>query len=119
MSGSVHWVREGDIKEGKLDAFKELMAEMVETARGDAPDMLNYEWFLSDDGAHCQVYERYKSSAVAMAHLTTYRRSFAERFLEAVTPTRMFVYGDPDDAVRGALSDFEPVYFAMIGGFIR
>ena len=119
MSGSIHWVREGDIKEGKLDAFKELMAEMVDAARAYEPDMLNYEWFLSEDGRHCQVYERYKSSAVAMARLATYRRSYAERFLAAATPTRMIVYGDPDDAVRGALSDSEPAYFSMIGGFVR
>jgi quinol monooxygenase YgiN len=119
MSGSVHWVTEGDIKEGKLDDFKELMAEMVERVRADEPDMLNYEWFLSEDGRHCQVYERYKSSAVAMAYLATYRRSYAERFLAAVTPTRMMVYGDPDDAVRGALSHSDPVYFSTIGGFIR
>ena len=119
MSGSVHWVVEGEIKEGKLEAFKELMAEMIEATRAEEPDTLNYEWFLSEDGSRCQVYKRYKSSASAMAHLATYRRSYAERFLATVTPMRTIVYGDPDDAVRGALSDSDPVYFSMIGGFIR
>ncbi|MDP2620140.1 MAG: antibiotic biosynthesis monooxygenase [Hyphomicrobiales bacterium] len=119
MSGSVHWVREGDIKEGKLDAFKELMAEMVEAARAEEPDTLNYEWFLSDDGQRCQISERYKDSAAAMAHLASFGRRFAERFMAVLTPTRMVVFGDPDDAVRGALSGFDPAYYTLIGGFAR
>ena len=119
MSGAVHWVREGEIKEGQRDAFEALMAEMAEKARADEPEMLSLEWFLSEDGRHCQVHERYKSSAVAMAQLATYRRTYAERFLAAVSPTRMVVYGDLDEAVRGALSDSDPEYFSRIGGFSR
>jgi len=119
MSGSVHWVVEGDIKEGKRDAFEELMAEMVEATRAQEPEALNYEWYVGEDGPRFQIYERYKDSAAAMTHLGNFRRNFAERLMAVVTPTRVTVYGDPDESVRGALSDFDPHYFSMIGGFAR
>lgn len=119
MSGSVHWVVEAEIKEGKLDAFKELMDEMVEATRAQEPEALTYEWYVGEDGQRCHLFERYKDSAAVMTHLGNFRRNFAERLMAVVTLTGVTVYGDPDESVRGALSDFDPHYFSMIGGFAR
>ncbi len=54
-----------------------------------------------------------------MTHLGSFGQNFAERFMAAVAPTRLVVYGDPNDEVRAALSAFGPVHMAQIGGFAR
>ena len=54
-----------------------------------------------------------------MIHLESFRQNFAERFMAAVTPTRLVVYGDPSGEVRAALSAFGAVHMAQIGGFAR
>ena len=119
MAGNIGWILRCDIKDGALDAFKTLMEEMVEATKADEPETLNYEWFINADETKCQIYQRYKDSTAIMTHLASFQRKFAERFLAAVTPTGLTVYGDPDDVVRGALSAFNPIYVSQIGGFAR
>ncbi len=119
MSGNVLWVLELDIKQGELDNFKALMNEMVDATRANEPGTMNYEWFIGDDESSCHLYERYVDSAATMTHLGSFGQYFAERFLAAVTPTRLVVYGDPNDEVRAALSAFGAVHMAQIGGFAR
>ncbi len=46
-------------------------------------------------------------------------RSLGARPGAAVTPTRLVVYGDPNDEVRVALSAFGAAHMAQIGGFAR
>ena len=119
MSDNVHWVIELEIKQGELDNFKALMNEMVEATRANEPGTMNYEWFISDDESSCHLYERYADSAATMTHLGWFGQNFAERFMAAVAPTRLVVYGDPNDEVRAALSAFGAVHMAQIGGFAR
>ncbi len=119
MSDNVHWVLEIEIKQGELDNFKALMNEMVEATRANEPGTMNYEWFISADERSCHIYERYADSAATMTHLGSFGQNFAERFMAAVTPTRLVVYGDPSDEVRAALSAFGAVHMAQIGGFAR
>ncbi len=119
MSDNVHWVLEIEIKQGELDSFKALMNEMVEATRANEPDTMNYEWFISDDEGSCHIYERYADSAATMTHLGSFGQNFAERFMAAVAPTRLVVYGDPNDEVRAALSAFGAAHMAQIGGFAR
>ena len=119
MSGNVLWVLELDIKQGALDNFKALMNEMVDATRANEPGTMNYEWFIGDDGNTCHVYERCVDSAATMTHLGSFGQNFAERFLAAVAPTRLVVYGDPNDEVRAALSAFGAAHMTQIGGFAR
>ena len=119
MSDNVHWVLELEIKQGELDNFKALMNEMVEATRANEPGTMNYEWFIGADESSCHLYERYADSAATMTHLGSFGQNFAERFMAAVTPTRLVVYGDPNDEVRAALSAFGAVHMAQIGGFAR
>jgi quinol monooxygenase YgiN len=118
MSDEVHWVLEVNIKDGELDNFKAVMKDMVEATQNE-PGASNYEWFISEDGNSCHIYERYADSAATMTHLGSFGQNFAERFLAAVEPTRFVVYGNPNDEVRGALAGFGAVHMSQIGGFAR
>jgi hypothetical protein len=98
--------------------FKALMNEMVKTTANE-PKTLNYEWTLGEDGKTCHLYERYADSEAMVAHLGSFGKNFAERFLAVVTPTRLGVYGVPSDEAKEALGGFSPVYMTPIGGFAR
>ncbi len=119
MSETVHWVLEVAIKQGELDNFKAVMNDMVEATQANEPNTTNYEWFISDDGRTCHMYERYADSAATMTHLAAFGENFADRFLAAAAPTRFVVYGNPSAEVREALAGFGAVHMGQIGGFAR
>ncbi len=119
MNENVHWMLEVGIKDGELDNFKTLMAEMIETTQNNEPGAMNYEWFISEDGSTCEIYERYSDSAATMTHLASFGANFADRFMGCVNPTRFIVYGDPSSEVREALAAFGAVHRGQIGGFAR
>lgn len=119
MSNVVHWLLELDIKDGEFDKFKALMNEMVEATKANEPGTINYEWFVSGDGNRCHIYERYVDSAAVMTHLVSFGEKFAERFLAALEPKRLVVYGNPNSEVREALVGFGAVHMEQVGGFVR
>jgi quinol monooxygenase YgiN len=118
MSDSISWNLEMSVREGQLDAARNLMVEMVEAIRGET-GTLGYEWFLSEDEAVCHIHERYPDSKAAMVHLGNFGANFADRFLKCFEPTNLFVYGDPSDEVRAVLAGFGAVYLGTLGGFSR
>ncbi len=119
MSDTVSWVLEMAIKPGELDNFKALMDEMVEATQSSQPDTTHYEWFYSDDGSACHIYERYTDSAATMVHLAAFGENFAERFLGAADVARLVVYGNPSEEVRGVVGGFGAVIMEQLGGFAR
>jgi quinol monooxygenase YgiN len=118
MSTSVSWNLQLAVRDGRLDDFTSLMAEMVESTRAEDGTQA-YEWFISADGTTCHICERYADSAAAMFHLATFGAMFAERFLSCVEPTGFSVYGDPSDEVRAVLDGFGADYLGWFGGFAR
>ena len=61
----------------------------------------------------------YTDSAATMIHLNSFGENFAERFLGAADLTRLVVYGNPNDEVRGVLSGFGAVIMEQLGGYAR
>jgi quinol monooxygenase YgiN len=118
VSDNVSWSIHTSVIEGRLDDARDLMSEMVESSRGEA-GTIGYEWFLNEDGTVCHIKDRYADSGAAMVHLGNFGHNFAERFMECFEVTAFFVYGEPNDEVRGAISDFGPVYLGTFGGFNR
>ena len=118
MSDTVSWNLQLSVREGRLDDARDLMAEMVESTRGEA-GTLGYEWFLGGGGTACHILERYADSDAAMVHLGNFGDKFAERFLQCFEPTGLCVYGEPSDEARAALDGFGAVYLGTFGGFNR
>jgi quinol monooxygenase YgiN len=118
MNAEVSWLLEGAVKPGRLDSFRTVIAEMVESTRAES-GALSYEWSISDDDSVVHIHEGYADSAATLTHLATFREQFAERFLAAVQPTRFVVYGTPSDEVKEALEASGPVYMRPFVGFAR
>jgi quinol monooxygenase YgiN len=118
MGEHVSWVLELAVKPGELDNFKAVVHEMVESTQ-EEPGTLMYEWSISEDGSTIHGYERFADSGAAVAHLSTFGEKFAQRFLAAVDPTRLTVYGTPTDEAKDTFGAFGPVYLTPLGGFAR
>jgi quinol monooxygenase YgiN len=119
MSSEVWWVFEITLKPGAVDQFTSLAKEMVDANAADEPGTLNYQAFITADGARVHFCERFVDSAAVMAHVARFGQNFASRLLELATVTRFEIYGDPDDEVKATLADFDPTYLNLLGGFTR
>lgn len=110
---------EFSIKPGELDNFKALVKEMVEATQANEPDMMTYEFFISEEGASCQIIERYVDSDAVMAHLGHFGSKFGDRFMALAEPKRSKVCGNPSDELKGVMSGFGAMIFTPVGGFKR
>jgi quinol monooxygenase YgiN len=113
----VSFVLEGAVKAGRLDDVKTVMGELVESTTAE-PGALTYAWSLDEAGTVLHLFERYADPAAALAHLETFGSRFAQRYFDAVDPTRFVVYGG-DESVAEALAAAQPVFMGPLVGLAR
>lgn len=118
MANAVLLLIEVAVKPGAMGDLKVLMNDLVKSSLSE-PGTLIYEWFITDDGKAVHIYERYSDSSATLFHLATFGEKFAARFLSAVDPTSVTVYGSPNDGVKAGLAAFSPRYLISFGGFAR
>jgi quinol monooxygenase YgiN len=118
IDGQISWVLQCTVKEGQLDAFKELMDEMV-AGTSEEPGTLNYEWFISDDGNSVHLYEKYADSEAMIAHVEGFMEKWARRFMGCIEVTGFTAYGNPTDAAKEVMAPFGGNQLATWGGFAR
>ncbi|MBO6826069.1 MAG: antibiotic biosynthesis monooxygenase [Sneathiella sp.] len=119
MSNHVYWIIEANVRDGKLDELKALMAEMSEATKADEPGALNYEWSLSEDETICHIFERYEDSDATMVHMGNFGSKFAGRFMGVLKPFRCTLYGAPDERVCNAMKPMGYVAMSSAAGFSR
>jgi quinol monooxygenase YgiN len=112
----IAWRVELAVKPGQLDDFEKLTGEMVASALNEC-GVLSYQRFVSENEAQVHVYERYSSSAAALAHLENFKTRFATRFEAMVTRRQFTVFGQPDQALKVVLDRFGAVYLRPFGDF--
>jgi quinol monooxygenase YgiN len=118
MSTPVSWHLNMTVRDGKLEELRTLIGEMVESTEAE-PGTTDYEWFLSEDGKSCHLYERYQDSEAAMIHLGNFGSKFAERFMGCLEMNAIHVYGALSDELRAAHEEFGAVFLGSFGGFRR
>lgn len=117
MTAEVSWQVELAVKPGKLDDFRALTHDMVESTRAE-PGALIFERYISDDGNTVYVYERYANSSAAVSHLVLFAEKYGERFASMVERKQFLVFGRPSDALKSLLTQFgATAYFAHFDGF--
>src|SRR6187402_799972 len=115
MSYIIYWVLVVKIRPGEEEAFRELSSELIESTRHE-PGTLAYEWTLTHDGGTSHIYERYVNSAAIQTHVER-NGAAVGRLFELCTPVSFHIYGSPEDEVKAALEDLQPVYLMPLGGF--
>ena len=88
----VSWSWEADLKDGVLEAFMaNVVAPWNATAEADEDTLLNY-WVVDEAKTCVKVYQRFTSSAAALAQFTT--NDGWAKLDDYLEPTGMFVSGD-------------------------
>jgi quinol monooxygenase YgiN len=126
MSDSVFFVVELEVKPGQIDQLQSVMEEMAAVTQADEPGTLNYEWFLTDDGSACYIFERYANPDAAVVHSRTFPPELSRRAM-AFLPTRLTAYGKLTGAIRrqridpllAAVPGISLVVVEPLGGFAR
>ena len=93
-----------DVHEGKTDAFKAAVTELVASVEANEPGALRYDFYLSQDGRHDSNVEVFKDSDAVIAHMANVR-DLLPILLEAATFTRIEVLGDISAAALETLGE--------------
>ena len=118
MNKQISWMAELQVKPGRLEAFRALTNEMVESTRAE-PGALIYERFLSKNGEIIYVVERYSDSSAAIEHLVLFRETYGEKYAAMVERKRFTVFGSPSIELKQMLDDFNVEYIDSFAGFTR
>jgi quinol monooxygenase YgiN len=119
MTENVYWLLETNVKDGELENVRTLMNEMIEHTITNEPGALAYEWSISDDGKYVTLYERYKDSEATLAHMDSFGKNFASRFMSMLEIKKFVVYGSPDEAASKTLTGIGARIMKPLGGFHR
>ena len=105
------------VHSGKLDAFRSLCQQFVETTRSESK-CLYYGFSFDGDQVHCR--EGYEDADGMLAHLQNVGSLLGEAF-KIADLTRLEVHGPAEELakLRGPLADFKPQYFTLDYGFRR
>ena len=100
------------IHDRKLDEFKELAEQCMESVRTKDTGTLQYDWFFSGDHTECVVRETYRDSEAALEHMTNLGGELAAA-LTAVADLEAEFFGAPSDELLEAMAALRPrVYSA-------
>jgi quinol monooxygenase YgiN len=87
------------VRDGELDGFKQQAAEMMRLTREKDTKTLRYDWFLSDDGAECEVREGYVDADGLIEHARHVAEAREELFRSFAYDHDMTLYGEPSPAL--------------------
>ena len=87
------------IRDGELDGFKQRAAEMMTLTREKDTKTLRYDWFISDDGAQCEVREGYEDADGLLEHAHHVAEVREKLFRHHAYDHDMTIYGEPSPAL--------------------
>jgi quinol monooxygenase YgiN len=102
------------IESTNLAEFRQLAAEALDSATGEA-GTLQYDWFFSDDDAQCVVRETYRDSEAVLVHLGNVAPLLG-RMVELGGGIELEVFGSPSAALLEAIADLRPAVYAYSHG---
>lgn len=103
------------IKDGKLGALTSVLEGAAEATKGH-DGIVNYQFFVSDEGTVLHGIEAYRDSAALGAHMAAVGESLGVLF-ELVESMEVTVFGDVSDELRAGLAAMSPKYGRHLAGF--
>jgi quinol monooxygenase YgiN len=101
------------VRPGQLDGFKKQVAELLRLTQEQDTGTLRYDWFLTRDGAECEVHEAYASSDSMIEHAGHIKEARNKLFAEFADGHEVKVFGEPSPEF------FEMVEGMQKAGFVR
>jgi quinol monooxygenase YgiN len=99
------------IHDGNLESFKKLANKCLAVIKAKNPNMLQYDWYFSENQKECVVIEKFLDSKALLAHLANIGDLFGK--LLAVADLRAEIYGEPSKELLQATArvSVEVYYF--------
>jgi len=91
------------VRPGCLEGFKKQAAELIRITKEKDTRTLRYDWFLSLDGAECEVREAYAGPEGLIEHNSHILEARAKLFKEYADSHFMTVYGEPSQTLLDLL----------------
>lgn len=91
------------VRPGCLEGFKKQAAELVRITKEKDTRTLRYDWFLSTDGAECEVREAYTGPEGLIEHNSHILDARAKLFKDYADSHFMTVYGRSSQALLDLL----------------
>jgi quinol monooxygenase YgiN len=101
------------IYDGKVEDFKALAEDLLNTIRDHDSETLNYAIFLDQPGRVAVIIAQYASSAGWLAHNANLHPPMP-RFPEVCELTEIEFYGDPTPEARAALNTRGARYYPTL-----
>ena len=101
----------------KKDSVKDVVSRAVAHVRENEPKTLRYDWYISDDGMTCVLFDSYADSDAALFHMKSLGPLLQE--LYELGTWEVEVYGNPSDALKQAIAISNPTYFGILSRFSR
>jgi hypothetical protein len=92
------------VRRGCLEGFKRQAAECIRITRERDTRTLRYDWFLSRDGAQCEVREAYTGPEGLIEHNQHILEARTELFAKYADNHFMTVYGEPHQPLLDLLN---------------
>lgn len=83
------------IRKGKLEGFKQQVAEIIKQVKEKDTKTIRYDWFLSSDETECEVREAYESSEGFIEHRMHIDEALKKLFSEFAENHAGTIYGKP------------------------
>ncbi len=101
------------------DDVKEFMISFTKFVRDTEPNTYDFGYFISADGKHVNLVEKYYDSADFVYHLNNFESSeFAEKFMTIFSLERVLVVGNSSDALKAKVKGYGAELRENIGGWI-
>lgn len=102
------------IKDGQLDAFKEMVQQCVSIVKEKDSGTLQYDWFFNSDQSVCMIKETYASSEALLEHMANLGDLLGE--LLATCEFEADVYGDPSEQIMAMLEGMPITFYSRFTG---
>jgi len=102
------------IKEGNLEAFKQVIPTIIETVRENDPGTLIYEWYLDEELMECVVLEIYANSEAVLAHAGNVG-GHLQKLLE-LADFSLELYGNPSKELLDAIQGMNVTVYPLFAG---
>ena len=103
------------------DKIEELMSQMpsiIERVERNEPDIIGYQWYLSENDTKCYIIEWFKNPQAWLTHLSNVEPTLPALF--AIAPITLFeAFGDIPKEVEDIVKPLGAVIYKRLSGFIR
>ena len=119
MAGQITIILEIEVNESRLEEFKSVAKQMVETTQANEPGVLGYNSYFSLKDARAYIsVERYANAEALMAHGMAIM-PLMMKGISMGSITRMSVFGEVGAGMRPQLESMGATFYPVFEGFTR